>query len=203
MNVHHYKRLSKKSILAVFTLTLGVGLLEGCTTTAPNSPKPESSSAQSADARIDADVQSTLNRLYDVAAGSRSMVQHAAGVLVFPKVYGGAFIVGAQHGQGALQIHGRVAGYYNTTGLSIGWQAGASSKAIVYVFNSAEALAHFRASNGWQVGADAKVAVGHIGANGSVDSQTLSQPVVSFVMNNAGLEGGVALDGAKITPVTH
>lgn len=182
---------------------LAAATLGACTMTAPASPQAQSSSAPLADARINADVASTLSRLYQVAAGSREMVDRAAGVLVFPKVYGGALIIGAQHGQGALLVRGRTVDYYDTTGASIGWQAGASSKAVIYIFNSAAALQRFRASSGWQVGADAKVAIGHIGANGSVDTQTLGQPVVSFVMNNAGVEGGVSLDGSKITRVAR
>lgn len=190
----------RPAVLAAVAV-LAAGLLGGCTTTSVNSPTPQSSDAASADARINADVSDTLNRLYAVAPGARDMVGRAAGVLVFPKVYGGALIIGAQHGQGALRVRGRTAAYYDTTGASIGWQAGASSKAVIYVFNTAAALQQFRDSNGWQVGADARVAVGHVGANGSIDSQTLNQPVVSFVMNNAGIEGGVSLDGSKITRV--
>lgn len=184
-------------------LTVAVGVLGGCTTTAPDSRPPQASSSSGADARMNADVTDTLNRLYTVAVGSQDMVRRAAGVLVFPKVYGGALIVGAEHGQGALLVHNRVVDYYSTTGASIGWQIGASSKAVIYVFNSTDALKRFRDSSGWQVGADATVAIGHIGANGSVDTQTLNQPVVSFVMNNAGIEGGVSLDGSKITRVAR
>jgi lipid-binding SYLF domain-containing protein len=190
----------RPAVLAVTAVLVG-GLLSACTTTPFNGPTPQSSNAASADTRMNADVTDTLNRLYAVAPGARTMVSHAAGVLVFPKVFGGALIIGAEHGQGALQIRGRTVAYYDTTGASIGWQAGASSKAVIYVFNTAAALQQFRDSNGWKVGVDARVAVGHVGANGSIDSQTLNQPVVSFVMNNAGVEGGVSLDGAKITRV--
>lgn len=182
-------------------LVVGAALLAGCTVTQPNSPTATSSQATDASARIDADVDATLDRLYQVVAGSREMVQQAAGVLVFPKVRGGALIIGGEYGQGALRIHDRTVGYYSTTGASIGWQAGASSKAVIFVFNSGSALDAFRASDGWQVGADASVAIGHIGATGSLDSTTAGQPVVGFVMNNAGVEGGVSLDGAKITPI--
>lgn len=192
--------LPRPAILAAAAI-VAAGLLGGCTTTSVDSPTPQSSEAAGADARMNADVRDTLERLYAVAAGSRGMVSHAAGVLVFPKVYGGALIVGGEHGQGALQVHGRTVGYYDTTGASIGWQADASSKAVIYVFNTQAALQQFRDSNGWQVGANARVAVGHVGANGSIDSQTLNQPVVSFVMNNAGIEGGLSLDGSRITRV--
>ena len=180
-------------------LVAGSALLAGCTTTSPDSAKPTSSTASNADTRVDADARATLNRLYSTVAGSRDVVQRAAGVLVFPKVIGGALIIGAEHGQGVLLEKGRTTGYYSTTGASIGWQAGAESKAVIYVFNTADALQRFKASKGWTVGADAVVAVGHVGANGSIDSQTANQPVVSFVMNNAGVEGGVSLNGSKIT----
>lgn len=187
--------------IALLVLACSGALLSGCTTTPANVPAGTTSNAQSADARINADARATLDRLYRVAAGSRDMVARSAGVLVFPSVIGGAFIIGAQHGQGALLIHGRNAGYYSTTGASIGFQAGAGSKAVVYVFNSPAALAKFQASNGWTAGADAVVAVGTLGANGSVDSRTASEPVVSFVMNNAGVEGGVSVNGSKITKI--
>jgi len=35
------------------------------------------------------------------------------------------------------------------------------------------------------------------GANGSVDTNTLQQPVVGFVLTNVGLEAGISLQGAK------
>jgi lipid-binding SYLF domain-containing protein len=192
---------ARRPLLAALALALAATALSGCTTTPPDSPQARSSSATSADARIDANVASTLQRLYQVAPGSREMVRNAHGVLVFPKVYGGALIVGAEHGQGALVENGHVVGYYATTGASIGWQAGASSKAEIYVFNTAAALQKFKASNGWQVGADATVAIGHVGANGSLDTTTASEPVVGFVMNNAGVEAGASLNGTKITRV--
>lgn len=191
----------RRAPMALLVLTLSGALVAGCTTTPANVPAGDTSNAQSADARINADARQTLDRLYRVVAGSRDMVARAAGVLVFPSVIGGSLIIGAQHGQGALLIHGRNAGYYSTTSASIGFQAGAGSKAVIYVFNSPDALAKFQASNGWTAGADAVVAVGTLGANGSVSSQTLSQPVVSYVMNNAGVEGGVSVNGSKITKI--
>lgn len=186
---------------AVAMFTCGALALVGCTTTPPDVPAGQASSAKDADTRLDVDVQTALSRLYRTVPGARNMVARAAGVLVFPRVLGGSFIIGAQHGKGVLLVRGRNAGYYSTTGASVGWQVGAQSKAVLYVFNSQEALRKFQNTHGWTVGADATVAVGHVGANGSIDSQTLDRPVTSFVMNNAGVEGGVSLDGAKISRV--
>lgn len=196
LKIHRLPALT--GVLAV----AGALALSACTTTTPSSPESSSSSAEQADVRVDENARAALNRLYDVAAGSRSLVQNAAGVLVFPKVVGGSLIVGAQRGQGVLLVNDRNAGYYTTTGASIGWQVGASSKTIIYVFNTQEALNKFRNSQGWQAGVDASVAIGRIGANGSIGSETFNKPVVAFIMNNQGVEGGVSLDGSKITRIS-
>ncbi|MEG0113675.1 MAG: twin-arginine translocation pathway signal, partial [Comamonas sp.] len=44
-------------------------------------------------------------------------------------------------------------------------------------------------------------AAGRVGANGSIDTTSAQAPVTSFVLNNAGLEAGVSLQGAKITRI--
>ncbi|KAB0274726.1 twin-arginine translocation pathway signal, partial [Klebsiella pneumoniae] len=44
----------------------------------------------------------------------------------------------------------------------------------------------------------ASVAVATIGANGRIDTNTAKQPIVGFVLNNAGLMAGVSIEGAKI-----
>ena len=123
----------------------------------------------------------------------------AKGVLIFPDVLSGSFIIGAEHGKGVLRVGGANAGYYSTTAGSIGFQAGAQSKAMV-LFMTQGALDKFRNSSGWTV-ADATVAVVDIGANGRIDTNTAQQPVVGFVMNNGGLMAGVSLAGTKISKI--
>jgi len=123
-------------------------------------------------------------------------------VLVFPAVVGASFGIGAEYGRGALRTNNRTqAYYYSTTAGSIGFQAGAQSKAIIYLFTTQDALDKFRSSTGWTAGADATVALATVGANGSVDTNTVQQPVVGFVMTNVGLAAGVSLQGAKITEI--
>jgi lipid-binding SYLF domain-containing protein len=169
----------------------------GCTTTRPTDRASSTSSRASIDAQVDA----ALSKLYDTVAGSREMVANSRGVLVFPAVLGASLGIGAEYGRGALRVGGRTQTYYSTTAGSIGFQAGAQSKAVIYLFTTQEALDKFRNSKGWTVGADATVAVATIGANGRVDTNTIRQPVVGFVLTNVGLEAGVSLQGAKITEV--
>ncbi|MNJ77204.1 hypothetical protein D3C81_2256300 [compost metagenome] len=73
---------------------------------------------------------------------------------------------------------------------------------MVLLFMTDDALAKFRASSGWTIGADASVAVANVGANGTIDSNTAQQPIVGFVLNNGGLMAGVSVDGNKISPTT-
>jgi len=190
---------SKFRRTAVAALTLGMAgvLFAGCTTTDSRATATPAEKKQELDSATDA----TLSKLYESSPQSRQLVERARGVLVFPAVLSASFIVGAQHGTGVLRVSGQDTGYYSITGGSIGFQAGAQSKAVVVLFMTDDALAQFRASSGWTIGADATVAVATIGANGAIDSNSVQQPIVSFVMNNSGLMAGVSIDGNKISPL--
>ena len=188
------KSLAMKAAAAVM---LGSLALAGCTTT---SGKPDSAAASASKRQsIDASVNATLSRLYSTVPGSRDLVSKARGVLVFPNVLQAGFIVGAQSGNGALRVGGSTVGYYNTSSLSVGLQAGAQSKAIVFLFMTQDALDSFRKSDGWAAGADASVAVVKVGANGAVDTTTATAPVQVLVLTNAGLMGDLSVNGTKVT----
>jgi lipid-binding SYLF domain-containing protein len=178
-------------------VALSAAAFTGCTTTRPG----DKASTTSSRAEIDSGVDAALSKLYSTVPGSREMVAKSAGTLVFPSVVGASLGIGAEYGRGALRTGNTTAGYYSTTAGSIGWQAGAQSKAVIYVFNTRDALDKFRNSKGWTVGADATVAAGTIGANGNVDSNSIRQPVVSYILTNVGLEAGVSVQGAKISPI--
>ena len=76
-----------------------------------------------------------LGKLYQASPQSRELVR-AKGVLIFPDVLSGSFIIGAEHGKGVLRVGGAT-GYYSTTAGSIGFQAGAQSKAGVVAVHDA------------------------------------------------------------------
>ncbi|KAB0640055.1 BPSL1445 family SYLF domain-containing lipoprotein [Burkholderia latens] len=188
------KSLALKAAAAVM---IGSLALAGCTTTRdkPDNAATSASKRQS----IDSSVNATLSRLYSTVPGSRDLVSKARGVLVFPNVLQAGFIVGAQSGNGALRVGGSTVGYYNTSSLSIGLQAGAQSKAVVFLFMTQDALDTFRKSDGWSAGADASVAVVKVGANGAVDTNTATAPVEVLVLTNAGLMGDLSVNGTKVT----
>lgn len=184
--------------VAVALSSIGLGLA-GCTTT-PDKPNSAATSASKRKA-IDADVDATLSRMYSVVPGSRELVAKAVGVLVFPKVIQAGLVVGGESGNGALRVGSMTTGYYNTTSLSVGLQAGAQSKAVVFLFMTKAALDSFRMSSGWSAGADASVAVVKVGANGSVDTTTATAPVEVVVLTNAGLMGDLSVDGTKVSKI--
>jgi len=148
---------------------------------------------------IDAGYDATLNRLYQNASGSQELVSKAKGVLIFPSVLAAGFVVGGEYGKGALRVSGAPAGYYQTVSCSFGWQLGAQSKAIIFLFMTQDALNKFRTGSGWTVGADASVALLNVGANGEIDLNTATQPVIGFVMTNSGLMANLTLEGTRIT----
>ncbi|WP_322023642.1 YSC84-related protein [Burkholderia sp. BCC1977] len=182
---------------AAAALIVGSLALTGCTTT-PDKPDNAATNASKRQA-IDSSVDATLSRMYSTVKGSRELVAKSRGVLVFPDVLQAGFIVGGQSGNGALRVGGSTVGYYNTSSLSVGLQAGAQSKAIVFLFMTQEALDEFRGSDGWAAGAGASVALVKMGANGAVDTTTATAPVQVIVLTNAGLMGDVSINGTKVT----
>ncbi|MBB5464716.1 lipid-binding SYLF domain-containing protein [Paraburkholderia sp. CI2] len=178
-------------------LAFGGLALAGCTTTGntPDNAHIDASKRQS----IDASVDGTLSKLFTTVPGSRELVSKARGVLVFPSVLQAGLIVGGQYGEGALRVGGATVGYYSTASGSFGLQAGAQSKAIIFLFMTQDSLDKFRNAEGWSAGVDASVALVKIGANGAVDTTTATAPVQVFVLTNAGLMGDVSLQGTKVT----
>lgn len=176
-------------------LAFAAAALGGCSTTV-TSGKENTSSART---EIDDGVNSTLSRLYTQVNGSRELVAKADGVLVFPRVLAAGLGVGGEYGKGALRVKGQGAGYYSIGAVSIGLQAGAQSKAMVVLFMTQEALDKFRASKGFNLGADASVALVKVGANGAIDTTTATSPVQVIALTNAGLMANLTLEGTKIS----
>jgi len=179
-------------------LAFGGIALAGCTTTGPGD-HDTAATDMSKRHSIDASVDGTMSKLFTTVPGSRELVSKARGVLVFPSVLQAGFIVGGQYGEGSLRVGGATVGYYSTVSGSFGLQAGAQSKAIIFLFMTQDSLDKFRNADGWSAGVDASVALVKIGANGAVDTTTATAPVQVFVLTNAGLMGDVSLQGTKVS----
>jgi lipid-binding SYLF domain-containing protein len=150
---------------------------------------------------LDTRVQEALEALYRTAPAARELAARADGMLVFPAIYKGGMFVGAEYGEGALLQGGQTSGYYNVASASVGLQLGVQRKSVVILFMTAEALARFERLRGFRVGVDGSVAIATLGAGGSIDTETIQDPVIGFVYSNQGLMYNLTLEGSKISRI--
>ncbi|WP_042879255.1 YSC84-related protein [Cupriavidus necator] len=190
MNRRHFVTRIAGSGLLVATV-----FAAGCSTTGTGSTTDTAAKKE----EIDAGVDGALNRLFSATSGSRELAQRAQGILVFPRVISAGLGIGGEYGEGALRSRGADGGYYKMTEASVGATIGGQSKAIIIMIMTPEAYNKFVSSSGWTVGADANVALAHVGADGRLDSLTTQQPVIAFVQTNSGLMFDVSLNGSKIS----
>jgi lipid-binding SYLF domain-containing protein len=150
---------------------------------------------------LDAHVRQSIEDLYRASPAAKQLAGKSAGMLVFPSVFKAGFWVGAEYGEGALEVANKTVGYYNTISASFGLQAGVQDKSVVLMFMTPEALNKFRESNGWKAGVDGSVAFVTVGAGKDFDTETLQKPIVGFVFNNKGLMANLTLEGSKISRI--
>ncbi len=154
-------------------------------------------------ARIDYRVNLALQQMYSEVPGSRDLADRAAGMLVMPTVTKAGFGFGGAYGEGALMIGGAPVGYYSVAQGSYGLQWGLQQYAHTLFFMNQTALSDFRASSGWQVGADAEYVFKNKGDNVGIDTTKLRSPVVAVVYGRAGLIVGATLEGTKYTRIVR
>jgi lipid-binding SYLF domain-containing protein len=141
--------------------------------------------------------------LYKSTPGTSELGHHAAGILVFPSIVKGGFIIAAQYGQGVLFKGDSVAGYYNSTGGSWGLQAGAQKFSYVLFFMTQDDLHYLDQSAGWEVGTAPNLTVLDRGFSTSISSTTLRKGVYAFFFGQKGLMAGLSLQGTKITKIEN
>jgi lipid-binding SYLF domain-containing protein len=148
---------------------------------------------------IDVSVDVALDRFGREVNGAPEFLKAAKGILVIANVVQAGLIVGGEYGEGALRIDGKTVDYYNIVAGSLGFQIGAQRKDIILLFIDEGALKKFRSSDNWQAGVDGTVTVINVGAEGSVDTTKINQPIVGFVFGQKGLMAGATIEGSKIT----
>ena len=163
---------------------------------------PSASRAATAQA-IDAGANKALAQFKSQVKGADAFLRGAKGYLVFPEVIQAGIGIGGEYGEGVLRVGGRSVAYYSIAAGSIGFQLGAQRKSILIVFLQNQALQSFRAKartdKAWSVGVDGSVTLLNLGAQASIDSATINQPIVGFVFGQAGLMYDLSLQGSKIT----
>ncbi len=163
--------------------------------------RPAPAGAGSA-AEIDAGARTALEHLYAKNAVAKSLSETAVGVLIFPEVVKGGFLVGGQFGEGVLLKGDAAAGYYRTIAASYGLQAGAQSFGYALLFMNEAALGYLDKSDGWEVGVGPTLVVMDEGRSGSFSTTTAKDDIYAFFFDQKGLMAGLGIQGSKITRFT-
>jgi len=150
---------------------------------------------------IDAHVDAALNRFVAEVKGGRRLLTKANAALVLPRVVKGGIIVGGEYGEGALREGGRTVAYYSVASASLGLTLGGEVKDLVILFMEESALKKFRKSQGWEAGVDGNIAVIKTGGGASVDTTSVREPIIGFVVGVKGLLVDASFKGSKFSPI--
>jgi lipid-binding SYLF domain-containing protein len=162
------------------------------------SPNPASAATA---AEINRDAKIALEKLYAKSPKAKTLGEKAKGILVFPGIVKGGFMVGGQYGDGALFKEGKTAGYYNTVQLSYGYQAGIEEYGYALFLMTDSALQWIDKSDGWEIGMGPTLVVMDAGVAAAATTTTLQSEIYAFFFDQKGLMGGIGLQGTKITKI--
>lgn len=154
---------------------------------------------KAARAELDSNAQAALQQLYRTTPGAAALGQRAVGVLVFPSILEGGFVVAGAYGDGVLLEGGQPTGYYNSAAASFGFQAGVDKFGYAMFFMSPQDLEYLRKSEGWELGVGPTVTLVDEGVAASFSSSTMRKGVYAFFFQQRGLLAGVSLKGTKIS----
>ncbi len=131
-----------------------------------------------------------------------TLLAHAYGIAVIPDVTKIAFFFGGRHGNGVLTVRDTLNSPWSNpvlialTGGSWGLQAGAQSSDIILVFTTKGGIEGITGGK-LTLGADASVAAGPVGRQGSAATDVSLAEIYSYARTR-GLFGGIAVDGSVI-----
>lgn len=146
--------------------------------------------------------RAALNRLYASKPAARRLGTQAQGILVFPKITKGGFMVGGMGGNGCLiRPDGSVSDFYQTAGLSYGLQAGVQEYGYALFLMDKSAFDNINRSKGWEIGSSPSLVIIDEGMSTSLSTTTLNSSTYAMFFNQRGLMGGIGLQGSKVTRI--
>ncbi len=158
---------------------------------------PESLAANRAE--LNKRVTATLTEFRALKPANAALINKASGVLIFPRITKAGVGIGAQYGEGALQVGGKTTHYYRVSAASVGLTLGVAQHSEILMFMTPASLKKFTQSENWAIGADAGITVVRESVNGDYDSLTEDKPILAFGFAEKGLIGDLSLEGSKIT----
>ena len=184
----------------VHSLRTAAGLALACLALNQCASGPTTSGASAS--KISADSRTALNDLYAQNSKAKELGRKAKGILVFPQIAKGGFIVGGMGGNGAMiRPDGSIREYYQTGGLSFGLQAGLQSYGFALFLMDQSALDNVNRAGGVDTGSTPNLVVMDKGAAKTVSTASVDRGTYAFVFDQSGLMGGIDLQGSKITRI--
>lgn len=150
-------------------------------------------------AELEAQANTALANLYAKSPKAKELAAVAKGILVFPEIAKGGFIVAGQYGKGVLRQAGKTTGYYSSTQASVGMQAGIQKFGYALVLMTDKAVRHLESADGWELGTGPSLVVVDEGFAKNLTTRTAKEDVYAFTFDQRGLMGGIGIQGTKIT----
>lgn len=124
--------------------------------------------------------------------------KQAKAALIFPEITKVGLGVGGAGGKGVMMTRERNLGYYKTSSISIGAQAGVQTYGYVVMFLTDAALDKFLSTKGYKLGVDGSFVLIDSGATAKIDTDTLNVDTVGFVFDEQGLMLNLVIEGSRI-----
>lgn len=157
---------------------------------------PMAASAKTA-REIELGVADALDDLFRLQPQFRTVYDRAYGALVIPDIIEAGFILSGAYGEGALVVNGLIDSYWSYGSAAVGFQAGAQRTRQALFFMTQRALADFKASDGFELGAEVEATVIDQGAEVAVDTTTERSAIIAVAFGREGLLGGASIRGGR------
>jgi SH3 domain-containing YSC84-like protein 1 len=164
--------------------------------------------AMAQDAKLVERLASATEVLHDVEGSPdkgipQSILSGAACVVVVPHYKKGAFVIGAQYGQGVATCRthdGRWSSpvFVRLEGGSFGWQIGGQSTDLILVAMNEHGLQHMLSSK-FKLGGDAAASAGPVGRNAQASTDASMHAEFLTYSRSRGLFAGLDLDGTVLS----
>lgn len=158
-----------------------------------------SSHADESRENLDRQATQSLQALIKSNPMAAEFSKMAKATLVFPNIVKAGLIFGGSFGDGVLMKNRAITGYYRSTGLSWGLQAGAQSYGYVLFLMNDKAMNYLEQSKGWEIGVGPSVVVMNEGAAKNVSTTTIKDDAYAFIFDQQGLMVSLSIEGNKIT----
>jgi len=154
-------------------------------------------------AELNAEADAALARLQETEPVTAEMIEKARAILIFPEILKGGLLIGAAGGKGVLRMGGETKGYYRSTAVSYGLQAGVAKFGYIMFIMDDESLETVKDTKGWEVGVGPNVTIADEGFARKLSTTTAHEGIYVFFIDQQGFFAGAGIEGTKISRIAE